>query len=157
VRSKWPLIVLGMMLVAVLAVVAISAVTSQQINANNSQNNNSVVLINNKYINVEIATSSQKQQSGLCCRDWLEKDSGMLFVYEYSAVRKFWMKNTRIPLDMYWIDSDKKIIHIENNVQPESYPKTYGPNQPSMYVLETNANFAKENSIEIGHRAIFSL
>jgi uncharacterized membrane protein (UPF0127 family) len=60
------------------------------------------------------------------------------------------MKDTRIPLDMYWINSEKKIIHIEHSVQPDSYPKSYGPKEPSQYVLETNAGFAKANNIQVG-------
>ena len=57
------------------------------------------------------------------------------------------MKDTRIPLDMFWIDSDKRIVHIEKNVQPSSFPKSYVSSQSAQYVLETNAGYANEYHI----------
>jgi hypothetical protein len=108
-------------------------------------------------INVQIATSSQEKSRGLCCRDSLPKNSGMLFVYDQPGNYQFWMKDTRIPLDIYWLDSSKKIVHIAHSVQPSSYPKSFGTAVPSKYVLETNAGFAARNHITVGNTAQFQL
>ena len=106
-------------------------------------------------IKIEVANSDEERRLGLCCRDSLAKDSGMLFIYDQPGDYHFWMKDTRIPLDMYWISNDKKIIHIERNVQPSTFPKTFGTDTPAQYVLETNAGFADKHSIDIGDRVSF--
>ena len=106
-------------------------------------------------LQISFAKTIEEKKAGLCCRDSLPEDQGMLFMYDTPGVHQFWMKNTRIPLDMYWLDSEKKIIHIEHNVMPETYPKTFGPNQPALYVLETNAGYAKMHNIKIGDKAYF--
>lgn len=123
--------------------------------ANLSQNDGPTVVINDTKINVEFAISSQEKEKGLCCRDNLAQNSGMLFVYDQPGKYRFWMKDTRIPLDMYWIDSSKKIIHIEHNVQPDSYPQNFGPDEWSQYILETNAGFAKRHNIQVGDSVNF--
>lgn len=72
----------------------------------------------------------------------------MLFVYDEPGDYRFWMKDTKIPLDMFWIDSNKQIVHIERDVQPSSYPKSFGSTKPAKYVLETNAGFADKYKIK---------
>ncbi len=111
------------------------------------QNNNGLLTINGNKITIEIAKSSQKKSEGLCCRDSLPDDHGMLFVYDQPGDYRFWMKDTKIPLDMIWIDSNKQIVHIEEDVQPSSYPKSFGSNDPAQYVLEINAGFVKKYQI----------
>lgn len=111
--------------------------------------------INNSIITIEIADTPQKRERGLCCRDSLPENSGMLFIYETAGDYQFWMKDTRIPLDMYWISSDKKIVHIEHNVQPSSYPKTFSSPVPAQYILETNAGYAKKYTIKINDTVQF--
>lgn len=108
------------------------------------------VKINDTVINIEIAKTSQEKARGLCCRDSLGENNGMLFVYDKPGFYSFWMKDTKIPLDIYWINSDKRIIHIEENVLPASYPKAYVSKQMAQYVLETNAGFTKKYDIAVG-------
>ena len=120
-----------------------------------SQKNIPTAVINNVEIKLEIATTSQEKIRGLCCRNSLAKNSGMLFVYKTPGDHRFWMKDTLIPLDMYWIDKNNKIVHIEHSVQPSSYPKTFGTKHPSLYTLETNAGFAKIHNIQIGDTVVF--
>ncbi len=120
-----------------------------------SQNEKPTVSIKGKKISVEIATSSQEKSRGLCCRESLGENSGMLFVYNASGDFRFWMKDTTIPLDMIWLDSTKKVVHVEEKVQPSSYPKTYSSPIPSKYILETNSGWVEKNAIDIGDRAVF--
>lgn len=112
-----------------------------------SQKGMTPLLIGQQRLSVEIAKTSQKRSVGLCCRDSLPEDQGMLFVYDEPGDYRFWMKDTKIPLDMFWIDSNKQIVHIERDVQPSSYPKSFGSTKPAKYVLETNAGFADKYKI----------
>ena len=127
------------------------AIYSQNISSSNSK----LVINNDTVITVQFARTPEEQTKGLCCRNSLPKNSGMLFVNEKPGNYRFWMKDTRIPLDMYWIDANKKIVHIEHNVRPSSYPKTFGTAIPAQYILETNAGYAKEKNITIGNTVSF--
>ena len=118
------------------------------ISAIKSQKEMTPLFIGKQSLSVEIANNSQKRSVGLCCRDSLPQDQGMLFVYDKAGDYRFWMKNTKIPLDMFWIDSNKQIVHIEKDVQPSSYPKSFGSTEPAQYVLETNAGFADKFQIK---------
>lgn len=123
-----------------------------------SQNSNKsmpTLRINNQEIHIEIATTLQEKKEGLCCRNSLPERQGMLFVYDQPGDYGFWMKNTRIPLDMYWISAEKKIVHIEHSVRPDSYPQSFRSPIPAQYILETNAGFAKKHSITVGDQAEF--
>lgn len=122
-----------------------------------SQKQYTAITIGSQVINVEIANTSQKREHGLCCRESLPADQGMLFVYKSPGDYRFWMKDTQIPLDMFWIDSDKRIVHIERNVRPSSYPQSYGTKTPAQYVLETNAGFADKFQIKNRDIVAFTL
>ena len=111
--------------------------------------------INNSRLTVEIAKSSQQQKKGLCCRDFLAADAGMLFVHNEPGIYPFWMKDTRIALDMLWINSKKQIIHIEENVQPSSFPESFKSEAPAQYILETNAGYVQAHSIKVGDSVRF--
>ena len=120
-----------------------------------SQYSTTTISVRGVTVKAQIATTSQQKQRGLCCRDSLPQNAGMLFVYETPENHRFWMKDTRIPLDIYWLDAKKNIVHIEHDVQPSSFPKTYGTDIPSQYVLETNAGFAKKHGIRVGDKVAF--
>lgn len=121
----------------------------------NPRESASSLSIGNTLIRIQVATTAKEQQQGLCCRDSLEPDEGMLFVYDKPGDYRFWMKDTRIPLDMYWINGEKSIVHIEENVQPGSYPKSFSSPKPAQYILETNAGFAKRHNIKSGDEVRF--
>lgn len=103
---------------------------------------------------VELAISEEQRIQGLQERDHLDKNSGMLFALDEQTPRKFWMKDTWIPLDMVWLDYMGKIIYIEHAAVPcEKDPcPTYGPNVPASYVLEINAGQAAQQDMRVGER-----
>lgn len=105
---------------------------------------------------VEIADTSEERARGLMFREELGEDQGMLFVYEEENDRSFWMKNTLIPLDIIFLDSDFEVINIER-ADPE--PNTsddnlqrYRSDRPAQYVLEINQNRSKEIGLEKGSK-----
>jgi len=96
---------------------------------------------------VEVAVTPEEQARGLMNRTSVE--GGMVFVFEPAKLVKLWMKHTLIPLDMLWIYQGR-VVYIERNVQPcrtEICP-TYGPDVPTDYVLEINANASKGIELE---------
>ena len=99
------------------------------------------VCIRENCFNVEIADSEKELIKGLMFRKNLDEDKGMLFIFTQPANYTFWMKNTLIPLDIIWIDENKAIVYIEENVPIcEQDPcQTYTPNKEELYVLEINS------------------
>lgn len=97
-----------------------------------------IYLPNDVSIMAELAVSPEERALGLMFREKINPDQGMLFVFEEEEIHSFWMKNTLIPLDILWLDKEKRIVHIEENVPPcraDPCP-SYAPRMPALYVLE---------------------
>jgi uncharacterized membrane protein (UPF0127 family) len=78
----------------------------------------------------------------------------MLFLFESAGLYRFWMLNTIIPLDIIWLDSDRRVLFISANTPPcqaQACP-TYGPDTPSRYVLELGAGEAARRGLRLGDR-----
>ncbi len=109
-------------------------------------------------VNVELADDPEKLEHGLRERTSLASGHGMLFIFPQTEPRFFWMKDTWISLDIIWLDENKKIVHVEDNVPPcvsESCP-VFGPAAPVRYVLEINAGAAAGLGIKPGDQAEFN-
>jgi uncharacterized membrane protein (UPF0127 family) len=100
---------------------------------------------------VELAKTVATQEKGLGDRDTMPSDHGMLFVYKKPAQLCFWMKGMRFPLDMLWLDGNKRVVHIEQNVAPNTYPKDFCA--LAQYVLELNTGQVKKSNIKVGQTA----
>lgn len=77
---------------------------------------------------------------GLGDRDDIGDDQAMLFVFDQPAQQCFWMKDMRFPIDMVWLSATSRIVHIERNVSPRTYPHSFCPPVAAKYVIETNAH-----------------
>ncbi len=101
---------------------------------------------------VEVVTSSEKQALGLMFRDEMAQDHGMLFVFPREAARSFWMKNTRIALDIMYFDADLQLVSVAENALPcRSDPCPAYPSEgPARYVLELNAGLAGDLKLRRG-------
>ena len=102
--------------------------------------------ISEKCFNVEIADTPETRARGLMNREHLNQDSGMLFLFDTEAEYHFWMKNTLIPLDIIWLDKNKKVVFIEHSAEPcQTDPcETFGPSEKTKYVFEINSGLAKK-------------
>lgn len=99
---------------------------------------------------VSIADSDAKRRQGLSGRERLGENEGMLFIFDTDSRWGIWMKGMRFPLDILWIDADRRVVYIEHSVAPETYPKTYRPETPARYVLELPAGFAEARGLGTG-------
>jgi len=117
------------------------------------------VELGGKTFKVDIADTQQKQSLGLMFRDSMPPDQGMLFIFPNEALRSFWMKNTRIPLDIMYFDKDLKMVSVSADTPPcrvsrcPSYPSA----GPAMYVLELNAGIASALGVGPGDQLIIEL
>ncbi len=101
-------------------------------------------------ISVEIANTDEERIRGLSGRRDLAAGSGLLFVFPNEATYGFWMKEMNFAIDILWISADLKVIHIAEDVAPETYPKVFRPSQPARYVLELKAMSARKLGVQVG-------
>lgn len=107
---------------------------------------------------VEIADDDAERARGLMFRDELAKGTGMLFIHEDEQPQAYWMKNTRIPLDILYFDNDRKLVTQQRNVPPCSGGNrcpSYPSDQPARYVLELNAGEAERLKLQDGAEMTF--
>ena len=71
-------------------------------------------------VNADVASDANSRAVGLGGRESLAKDAGMLFVFDSEAKHSFWMKNVKFPLDIIWLDKNKKVVHFVKNAQPDT-------------------------------------
>lgn len=107
--------------------------------------------INNTKINLIVSDTEGLRTKGLSDTKELKDNEAMLFVFAVPSKYGFWMKDMNYPIDIIWLDEDKKVVHIEKNASPESYPKVFFPPENSLYVLEFNGGFSTRNSITVGN------
>ena len=105
---------------------------------------------------VEIANSPEARAQGLMGRERLGANAGMLFVYEGDARRFFWMKNTRIPLSLAFIDKSGEvleIIHLQPH-RPGTRVPSYRSRNKVRRVLEVNQGWFLRNGFGLGARVL---
>jgi hypothetical protein len=111
------------------------------------------ITIAKQTFNLTLAKTAQEKMKGLSNRKSLDKNGGMLFIFEKKGKYSFWMKDTFIPLDIIYIDNNK-IVDILKNLSPQA-GKTgllpiYTPKTDSNYVLEINGGLSEKNKFKVG-------
>ncbi|MFC5571546.1 DUF192 domain-containing protein [Lysobacter yangpyeongensis] len=108
---------------------------------------------------VEIADDDAERARGLMFRDELARDHGMLFIHDVEEPQAYWMKNTRIPLDILYFDDARRLVSQQRDVPPcalgDGCPP-YPSEAPARYVLELNAGEAARLKLENGAQLTFS-
>jgi uncharacterized protein len=111
-------------------------------------------------LRADIPVTGELMSKGLSVKNQLRENESMLFVFEEPSRHAFWMKDMKFPIDIIWIDSNGRIVHIEENLMPCPLViicPSYTPNADSQYVLETIAGFAQRHNISLGTNIKFEL
>jgi uncharacterized membrane protein (UPF0127 family) len=118
-----------------------------------------VILPNGKQIRAEVLTRPEEIARGMMFRDDLAADRGMLFVHAKPERVSYWMYNVKVPLDMVFIDSSKRVLGVVANVPPcktrASECPVYGGFDRTRYVLEMRAGEAARAGIAAGTSLTF--
>ncbi|MFW5815586.1 MAG: DUF192 domain-containing protein [Wenzhouxiangella sp.] len=114
------------------------------------------VEVNGERFWVEVAADDSSRAMGLMFRDELADDRGMFFLFRREAPRSFWMMNTRIPLDIIYLDRELRVVSIVANARPcrRSPCPSYPSRGPAQFVLELNAGRAAALGLEPGDQLV---
>ncbi|KKT14715.1 MAG: hypothetical protein UW76_C0003G0016 [Parcubacteria group bacterium GW2011_GWF2_44_8b] len=113
------------------------------------ENEKKIIKINETSIEVEVVDTPETRTMGLSNRKTLPEGMGMLFVFDNPVQDGFWMKDMRFAIDIVWIDEKFRVVDIEKEVTPETFPQIFYPNQSVKYVLELPAGYTNQYHIDI--------
>jgi len=106
--------------------------------------------IGSSEVRAAVADDDAERSRGLGGRRDLAGDEGMLFVFDTSDLWGIWMKDMEMSIDVIWLDSSGKVVHIEEGMTPETYPKIFFPAARSRYVIELPAGKVEESGVRLG-------
>jgi len=118
-----------------------------------------LTLPSGKVLQAEAMVSDEDRAMGLMFRPSLPLDRGMIFVFEMPDFHGIWMKNCKFPIDILWLDEDKRIVHVAESVPPcKADPcPVYNPMRKASYVIELNAGQARREKAVVGAPVQFAL
>lgn len=111
--------------------------------------------IENQSLRVELANTYESRRVGLMNRTRIGPNEGMLFVFEQEGKQCMWMKNTKMDLDVAFLDAKGILINIET-MRAQSL-QVHCSSSPALYALETQVDWFKSHAIRPGHKALFEL
>jgi len=118
-----------------------------------------LTLPSGKALKVEVMVKDQDRAMGLMFRPSLPLDRGMLFIFAESEFHGIWMKNCKFPIDILWLDDQRRVVHLEEAVPPcEAEPcPVYQPLRRASYVVELNAGQARRERAVVGASLDFAV
>jgi uncharacterized membrane protein (UPF0127 family) len=101
-------------------------------------------------ITAEVASTPDQRAQGLMNRPSLPDGTGMLFVFQDEQVRSFWMRNTLVSLDIAFMDSEFRIVDIQQmEARSEDFHES---RQPAMYALEVPEGWFAAHGVRVGDK-----
>ena len=142
-------LVIGVALISVGAYAVVSGVIR-------ATDNMQMLVAPSGVIEVEVADTPELMAKGLSGRSGLADDQGMLFVFnDASGSKCFWMKDMQFSIDMIWLDDQKTVLNVVENVHPDSYPELYCPEGLAVYGLEVAGGRADQLGLKSGETIRF--
>jgi len=114
--------------------------------------------LGNGIFHADLAIDETARTKGLSGISELASNKALLMVFPGEGKWGIWMKNMKIPIDIVWLDKDKKVVYIVKNASPEdSTSTTFEPKMPAKYVIEVPAGTVDGSAVNINQMAIFQV
>jgi hypothetical protein len=145
---KIPFIILGLLVVLVLILITVNFPNPQSPKAE----------INGHIFSLYLAKTSEEQEIGLAKFNRIDKDQGMLFIFQKPDYYSFWMKNMQFPIDIIFINKNKVVDIFQRVPIPKSdNPPIYTTYEKADQVLEINSGLSNEYKIKVGSEVKINL
>ena len=110
--------------------------------------------INELLTDIDVASKFEERREGLMFRKSIPKNYGMFFVWDYKRQQCMWMKDTKIPLSVAYLDQNFLIREIKR-LEPLSTSSVCSNSESIKYALEVNQGWFKKNRVKVFHKIIF--
>lgn len=108
-------------------------------------------------VQASVADTLSKRIKGLSGTPFLPENVVKLFAFGVEGEHSIWMKDMNYPIDIIWAAEDGVVVHIEENVSPDTYPEAFASPTPAWYVIEASAGFCASNTIEVGDKVVLPI
>lgn len=112
------------------------------------------IRIGSTTVAASIADTLSSRIKGLSGTPFLPPSVVKLFAFGAPGNHSVWMKNMNYPLDILWAAEDGTVVHIEENIAPETYPEGFSSPVPAWYIIEANAGFVASSTIVLGDKVV---
>lgn len=112
------------------------------------------VMIGSTTVQASVADSIPERIKGLSGTPFLPDDVVKLFAFGTEGEHSIWMKDMNYSIDIIWVAKNGTVVHIEENVSPDTYPESFSSPKPAWYVIETNAGFVQRNVVAVGDQVV---
>jgi uncharacterized protein len=148
---------MGRLVVTIILILAIifgyywyTTIRPQQLSESSMPTTEQITIGGKGVFTVDVADTEAARVQGLSGRPSMAASQGMLFAFPSAGQHGFWMKDMHFPLDIIWFDQGGKLIYMETDLVPETYPEVFSPPASDMYVLEVNAGTASRYQFQAG-------
>ncbi|MFZ2544929.1 MAG: DUF192 domain-containing protein [Candidatus Saccharimonadales bacterium] len=117
------------------------------------QNQSNELHLHGNNYHITVRRTETERQKGLSGSDNLPKNDAMLFVFDDDSRWGIWMKDMKYPIDIVWLDNNKKVVYMVKDAQPASYPKIFIPDKDARYVIELASGTIEQTDIKLGDLA----
>lgn len=150
-RTRWDNKILAVLLIL------LTTLLIGQVMYSNYSDPKAVMHIAGSRFEIRVADDQRSRTQGLSGTSHMPADEAMLFIFDSNGKWSIWMKDMNYPIDIVWLDEEKKVVDFVKNVPPSSYPnKTFAPKKEARYVLEFKSGTVEEKGIKTGQEATFS-
>jgi len=112
------------------------------------------IVVGEVEVNASVADELAERIRGLSNTPFLPEYVVKLFMFGSKGGHDIWMKDMNYPIDIIWATEDGEIVHIEENISPDTFPDSFSSPVPAWFVIETKAGFVDQNQIAIGDRIL---
>jgi hypothetical protein len=106
---------------------------------------------------IDVASTNAARVQGLSGRTGLDVDHALLMIFPNESRWGIWMKDMNFPIDIVWLNKEKKVVYIVKNAPFDDQTTIYSPEKPALYVVELPAGTTKAKSILVGETALFQV
>ncbi len=116
----------------------------------------SITIGTSTIVKASVADSLPERIKGLSDTPFLPDDVIKFFDFEINGNHSIWMKDMNYALDVLWLTEDGEIVHIKEDISPDTYPKSFSSPVESWYLIEANSGFVAEKGISLGDKVDLS-
>lgn len=150
------IIIAGVLVAAIVSLFVVSALLSQTTSAPKPDYRATSITLGGQRFSARVPITEAMHEKGLSGTESLTESEAMLFVFDKDQQWGIWMKDMKIPIDIVWLDADKRVVFIKQNAQPDSFPEVLEPPVDTRYVIEIAAGRSDDLGIRLGDQAQFT-